>query len=106
MKLSRTSISVDGYSRGVELFYLNEQLPPGAAVYLLYRQEDLKRKTFSMPFDPIYIGQTEDMAELCYEDVPQDKLSEADMIAVLWKWDDEILDELFCKVKKSFPDVD
>ena len=59
MKLSRTSISVDGDSRGVELFYLNEQLPPGAAVYLLYRQEDLKRKTFSMPFDPIYIGQTE-----------------------------------------------
>ena len=74
MKMSITSILVDGVSRGVELFYLNEQLPQGAGIYLLFTQEDLSRKTSSMSFDPIYIGQADNMAELSYDNFPQDKL--------------------------------
>ena len=46
MKMSITSILVDGVSRGVELFYLNEQLPQGAGIYLLFTQEDLSRSHF------------------------------------------------------------
>ena len=42
------------------------------------------------------------MAELSYDNFPQDKLSKSDMIAVLWKEDDEILDDLFWRVKNSF----
>lgn len=102
MKMSITSILVDGVSRGVELFYLNEQLPQDAGIYLLFTQEDLSRKTSSMSFDPIYIGQADNMAELSYDNFPQDKLSKSDMIAVLWKEDDEILDDLFWRVKNSF----
>lgn len=99
---SFTSISINGSIRAVSLFNIDDELPFGEAVYLLFSRKDFEHQTFHMPFTPLYIEKTNNMADVSFEDINSDILKQVDAVAILWKEDNENLDILLSDTKREF----